>query len=303
MIKILSYTFLILIFNANAKLLDKVAGVINDKVYTLSDLEDIKSTMPARKEIAGFVYNKKSYDLDAIFNHLRNKYIIKSALSEQGIIINDERVEEQIDQTRKRLGIDQTTLVRSLKERGLNFEQYFELTREITEYNVFNRNIIAPLVNVTEQEIKNVFYKRSDKKNALSFKYYLIDYSINSKSLNPLQVKTLKNDLEKYKESGILPGRLRNLETNDIGDVSDEDLPKDIKVVLRNSTENSFTDPVLKGDSFHLFFIKKKELSESSEYLQAKNNIYAELFMDRSEKITNAWFNREALSYYILKNI
>jgi len=301
--KIISCAFILFTLSAPAKLLDKVAGVVNDKVYTLTDLKNIKKTISARKEIAGFVYNKKNYSLEDIFVHLRNKFIIQTNLSEQGIVITDEKVEEQIEQTKKRLGINQTLLVQSLQERGLGFDQYFELTREITEYNVFNRNIISPLVNITEQEMKNLFYKRSSKKNTLSFKYYLVDFSIPSSSLNNSQLKTLKSDLVKYKESGILPGRLRNLDTTDIGNVSDEDLPSDIRKKLRQATENSFTDPVSKGNSYHLFFIKKKELAESTEFKQAKNKLYGELFMKRSKSITKAWFNREALNFYVLKNI
>lgn len=301
--KIISCALIFLTFSVYSKLLDKVAGVINDKVYTLSDLKGIKSSISARKEIAGFVYAKKKYSINDIFIHLRNKFIIKSSLAEQGIIISDERVEEQIDQTKKRLRINQSVLIQSLRDRGLTYEQYFELTREITEFNVFNRNIISPLVNITEQEMKNLFYKRSKQKNTLSFKYYLIDYSIPKSSLNSKQLKTLKRDLSKYKETGILPGRLRNLETIDIGNVSDEDLPKDIRKNLRNASENTFTKPVSKGNAYHLFFIKKKELAESSAYLETKKSIYAELFMKRSKKITKDWFNREALNYYILKNI
>ncbi len=301
--KTISCALILLSLSTSAKLLDKVAGVINDKVYTLSEMKEIKKTLPARKEIAGFVYTKKKYSLEDIFTHLRNKFIIKQNLAEQGIVITDERVEEQIEQTKKRLGITQSILAQSLKDRGLNFEQYFELTREITEYNVFNRNIISPLVNITEQEMKNLFYKRSDKKNTLNFSYNIVDYSIPKSSLSKSDLKRIKDDLLKYKDNGVLPGKLRALETNDIGNVSDEDLPSDISKSLRASLEGTFTDPILKGNAYHLFYVKKKELSESSEYLQVKNRIYGELFMKRSAQITKSWFSREALNFYILKNI
>lgn len=301
--KIFTCTLILLSLSTPAKLLDKVAGVINDKVYTLSEMTEIQKTLPARKEIAGFVYTKKSYSTEEIFTHLRNKFIIKHNLAEQGIVITDEQVEEQIEDTKKRLGINQSVLVQSLKDRGLNFEQYFELTREITEYNVFNRNIISPLVNITEQEMKNLFYKRSNQKNSLSFKYYLIDYAIEKSALSNSQLKKIKEDLLKYKDNGVLPGRLRNLETNDIGNVSDDDLPKDIALKLRDSLEGTFTDPILKGNSYHLFYVKKKELAESSAYLNEKNKLYGELFMQRSADITKNWFNREALNFYVLKNI
>ena len=42
--------------NTEAKLLDKIAGVINDQVYSLSELTRIRKTIQARKTIAPFIY-------------------------------------------------------------------------------------------------------------------------------------------------------------------------------------------------------------------------------------------------------
>ncbi|MCT4642470.1 MAG: hypothetical protein N4A33_09250 [Bacteriovoracaceae bacterium] len=301
--KKISCILLLLTFSIQAKLLDKVAGVINDKVYTLSDLKEIQSSIKSRKEIAGFVYSKNKYSVKDIFFHLRNSYIIRDKLSEQGIVISDERVEEQIVATKKRLNINQSILEQSLRDRGLSYEQYFELTREITEFNIFNRNIIAPLVNITDQEIKNLFYKESKNKNTFSFNYYLIDYVIDKKKLSKKDVKNLPKILSKYKINGILPGKIKSLVKNDLGNISDEDLPADIRKVLRSSSQDSFSKPITKGNDVHIFFLKKKELAESEEFKAAKNQIYARLFAKRSKNITNTWFNREALNYYILKNI
>jgi hypothetical protein len=72
---------LALAINANAKLLDKIAGVINDKVYSLSELKRIQSTVSARKEIAPFIYTKDKYSVNDILKLQHRIFIVKDKLS------------------------------------------------------------------------------------------------------------------------------------------------------------------------------------------------------------------------------
>lgn len=290
-------------FQVPAKLLNKIAGVVNDKIYTLSDLKDIEGKIDARKEIAGFVYSKENYNLEDVFLHLRNKYIVKDTLSEQGIIITDERVEEQIEETKKRLGIDHSVLVKSLKDRGLSYEEYFELTREITEFNVFNRNIIAPLVNITDQELKNLFYEKSQQKNTFNFTYDIEDFSVPTSSVSQTKLSELKKQLAKFKTNKVKQGDLKKFNIVNIGKVAGDDLPSNIKAALKATDKGNFSEPIERGGSYHFFYVKDKELAESQAFKRAKNALYAQLFMRRSQQITDDWFEREASNYYVLKNI
>ena len=75
--KLIPAMLLVLAFNANAKLLDKIAGVINDKVYSLSELKRIQSTVKARKEIAPFIYTKKKYSVNDILKLQHRIFIVK----------------------------------------------------------------------------------------------------------------------------------------------------------------------------------------------------------------------------------
>ena len=67
--------------------------------------------------------------------------------------------------------------------------------------------------------------------------------------------------------------------------------------------EKSFSKTYVKGDIVHIFYVSKKDLADSQEFLQSKRILYNQIFAKRSKNITANWFSRERLSYYILNNI
>ena len=48
-----------------------------------------------------------------------------------------------------------------LKSNDLTFNEYFEVIRETIEFNIFNGRVIQPLITITDQEVKNLFYKQN----------------------------------------------------------------------------------------------------------------------------------------------
>jgi peptidyl-prolyl cis-trans isomerase SurA len=287
-----------------AKLLDKIAGVINDRVYSLSELTRIKNTITARKTIAPFIYSKKStYTLNDILKVQQRKFIIKDKLSAQGFVVSDDSVEARIKDTESRQGITRKLLIGFLKDQGITYLEYFELIREATEFNIFNSRIIAPLVNITEQELKNLYYNRNSSNKAVSFQYNLVDYTLDKSKIQKRDYKNFISILDTYKQTGKIPSIYRTIQSTEMGDLSDDDLPKELSRVLRQTNEKGFSKAYEKSGTVHFFFLNKKELIASQDYLSQKRSLQAELYSKRSVNIINNWFSRESFSYYILENI
>lgn len=287
----------------HAKLLDKVAGVVNDKTFTLSELKRVQKTISARREIAPFIFNKKKYSLKDILKIQQHTYIIKDKLSEMGFVVSDDSVESRILETEKRLGLRRADLLVFLESKGISFNEYFELIRNATEFNIFNRRIISPLVNITKQEVKNEYYKINSSNKALSFKYNIVDFYLPQSKVLKKDTNRLPYILEEYQKTGNIPGIYKSIETTNLGDVSDDDLPKDLSKLLKKTNEGSFSKPFIKNNLVHIFYLKAKDLTESQDYLKNKDRIYNKIYMKRSKVITTTWFSKESLNYYILENI
>lgn len=288
---------------SQAKLLDKVAGVVNDKTFTLSELKRVQQTISARKEIAPFIFIKKKYSLKDILNIEQHIYIIKDKLSEMGFVVSDDSVESRILETEKRLGLRRADLLVFLESKDISFNEYFELIRNATEFNIFNRRIISPLVNITEQEVKNEYYKMNSSNKALSFKYNIIDFYLPESRVAKNDKNHLPYILEEYQKTGNIPAIYKSIETTHLGDVSDDDLPKDLSALLKKTNEGSFSKVYTKNNLVHIFYLKTKDLTASQDFLKMKDRIYNKIYMKRSKIITKIWFNKETLNYYILENI
>lgn len=287
---------------SSEKLLDKIVAVVNTRVISLSELQRIEATLEARKEVSPMIYTEQKYTQKQLLDIVIRSFIIRDKINAQGYVINDDAVESRIKMTEERLGLKRADLLQFLKGKGLTYEEYFELIRETMEFNIFAQRIIAPLISVTEQEIKNEYYRRNSTNNALSFKYNLVDFYIAESKLIDKNENKFLAVLKDYQLTGKLPEEYRELESNNLENLNEDGLSKELASVLKTTGEGSFSKPVSLNDHLHVFYVQKKDLVESQDFIKFKDQIQNDIFMSKGKSVTNNWFDREYSNYYI-KNL
>ncbi len=288
---------------AQEKLLDKIVAVVNGKVYTLSELKRVEETMAARREISPFLYTDKQYSQTALLELLIKGYIVRDKIGAQGYVIGDDAVESRIRMTEEKLGLNRDSLLEFLKSRGLTYEEYFEIIREAMEYNVFNTRVIAPLVTVTEQELKNEFYRRHAMDKALSFTYDVVDFSVPSSQGDGKRKAGYVQALRDYQLTGRLSGGFTSLEANPLEGIREDSIHPEIAKALSQTPEGDFTPPVVLGGRLRSFYVKKKDLMESQAFTKVKDRLGEEIFAEKSASLTRNWFEREYPNYYISRTL
>ena len=284
---------------AQEKLLDKLVAVINTRIVSLSEIKRMEDTLPARQEVSPMVYNEAKYTHKELLNIIIRSFIIREKINGQGYVINDDAVESRIKMTEERLGLKRADLLNFLKSKNLTYEEYFEIIRETMEYNVFASKIIAPLISVTEQEIKNEYYKRNTSNNALSFKYNLVDFYIKESTLVEKNELKFLAVLKDYQLTGKLPEEYRELETNNLENLNEDALSKDLGSILKTTSEGTFSKASTINGYMHVFYVQKKDLVESQNFVKFKEQIQNDIFMSKGKSVTNNWFDREYSNYYI----
>lgn len=288
-------------FSVSAKLLDKIAAVVDNSVITLSMIQRIKTSLPARRSVSPFIYSKESYTDKQVSELLIRKHIIRFKLQEMGYVISDPQVESEIKSREGKLGLTRIQLLDFLKSNGTNYEEFFEITREALEFNIFNSRIIIPLVSVSEQEIKNQFFKENINNKTISFKYTLVDFSIESDKVTPKNYQAFKKVMIDFQKGGPLPSRYSSIETSTLGDISAEGLTPKLKNLLKKTQEGQFTDPIIMFGKTHLFFVKNRDVVESELYINSKNRLRAKIYEKKALDVTEIWFQRESINHYIKK--
>ncbi|MBY0516051.1 MAG: hypothetical protein K2P81_04035 [Bacteriovoracaceae bacterium] len=288
---------------AQDKLLDKIVAVVNSRVYSLSELDRVEITLPARKEISPFLYTSLKISKPELLDLMIKTQVIRDKLGGQGYVVGDDAVESRIKMTEEKLGLNRDSLLEFLKSKGVTYEEYFEIIREAMEYNLFTTRIIGPLVTVTEQELKNEFYKRHSSDKALSFTYHLVDFSVPSAQATGKDTSLFVQALKDYQLTGRLGFGFSDLDASPIEGVREDGLNKDIAKALSQTPEGNFTPSVVLGDRIHSFYVKTKDLVESTAYQKTKERLEEELFNSKSQSLTKNWFDREYGNYYIKKSL
>jgi peptidyl-prolyl cis-trans isomerase SurA len=284
------------------KLLDKIVAVVNTRVISLSEIRRAEATLAARQEVSPMIYSEQKYTQKELLDIIIRSFIIRDKINAQGYVINDDAVESRIKMTEERLGLRRADLLAFLKSKDLTYEEYFEIIRETMEYNIFAQRIIAPLISVTEQEIKNEYYRRNSTNNALSFKYNLVDFYIALDKLVDKNENKFLAVLKDYQLTGKLPEEYRDLETNQLENLNEDGLAKDLAAVLKTTAEGSFSKSIVLNNYLHVFYVQKKDLVESQDYLRKKDQIQNDIFMSKGKSVSTNWFDREYSNYYI-KNL
>lgn len=284
------------------KLLDKIVAVVNTRVIALSELKRMAKTIDVRKEISPAIYSETKYTSKELLDLMIRGVIVRDKINSQGYVINDDAVESRIKMTEDRLGLRRSDLLQFLKGKGVTYEEYFEIIRETMEFNIFAQRIIAPLISVTEQEIKNEFYKRNAANKALSFKYHLVDFYVPAEKILDKDDNKFLSTLKDYQLTGKLPEEYRSLETNNLENLNEDSISPELSRLLKTSTEGSFTKSIKIGKYVHVFYIQKKDLVESQHFLKFKEQIQNEIFSSKGKAVTANWFEREFTNYYI-KNL
>ncbi len=289
--------------HAQEQLIDKIVGVVNTRVYSLSELRRVIQTLPARQEISPFLYTKATYSEADILELMIKTYIMRDKLGAQGYVIGDDAVESRIQMTEEKLGLSRDSLLEFLRSKGVTYEEYFEVIREAMEYNLFSSRIIGPLVSLTEQELKNEFYRRFSDNKAVSFTYNLVDFSVELNEVARKEPEIFASALKEYQISGRLGYGFNDLDANVLDDMKEDGLAPAIAKSLSQTPEGGFSPAVVIGGRLHSFYVKSKELNESQAYLQAKARLEDELFAKKSAALMDNWFDREFANYFIKKSL
>ena len=282
----------------HAKLIDKTLVVLDKELFTLSDAKQILNNINARKNISPQLYNKNDYQIKDIADDFIRTQIIRKNLDQLGFVISDAQVESQIKQTEANLHVNREELLQFLKTNNISFDEYFQLTKETIEFNIFLARIIKPLIKITDFELKNEFTKNGTN-SSNTYSFTLVDFSIKKNLIDEAKLAQIRQDLIKFQKDGLLPQHLKNLETNVLNDVKEDGLSLDIKSSLVGKSVEEFSTPVAIGDNLHLFFIKKKSIVESEQYTNSKMQIEQKIFLEKSENVINKWLDQEKTKFYI----
>jgi peptidyl-prolyl cis-trans isomerase SurA len=292
-------TILFSSFSAEAKLLDKIAAIFDDNIITLSQIVRVNNNIAIKKSVAPMIYDQNSYSSQELLAINIHTFLIRSKLSDIGYTITDDQVEAQIKTNQERLGVDRKSLMGFLKQQGTSFDEYFETLREAIEYSYFVNRVISPMISVSEQDIKNSYYKNNIKDSRMNFKYVLIDYAIPKDLISKPGKGQMEEIVRQYRINSNLPEAYSTMTVSNLDDITEEGIAPELKNLLKETDEGSLTSPIVLNNLYHVFYLAKKDLVETEAFASQKDKIKDQLFEKQVKTEIAVWFERERNKHYI----
>jgi peptidyl-prolyl cis-trans isomerase SurA len=283
----------------NAALLDKIISVFNETIITQSMVDRISENYNARKFLAGEIYNLKEINRKTITDLIIKRFLIREKLKNLGIVISDKIVNGEIKNLKAQRGFNQNQLLGLLAAKNITYPEYLEVMKEAIEYRKFFMSFIRPLVTVSNQEIKNLFIKSNSKDKTISYKYNIIDYTVSVSSEKDVSFSELLDAVKKYHNNKPLPPNYSQLRKNNLGDLNEDDLNIKIKTLLKPLGEGEFSTPLFSNNQIHVFYIKRKNITESGVFKKLKDMIRSKIITTKSKIVLSSWVKREKRKYYI----
>jgi len=287
------------ISTVDAKLLDKISAIVDDNIITLSQITRVSKILAIKRNVAPMIYDRADFSSEELLNISINKYLIRAKLSELGYSITDDQVEAQIKSNEKRLNVDRKSLMTFLKQQGTTFDEYFESLREAIEYSYFLNRVISPSISISEQDVKNTYFKKNIKDSRLNFKYSLIDYSIPKDLVPKLAKGQMEDVIKQYRINSVLPEAFSTMTSANLDEITEEGIASELKNLLKQTDEGALTTAILLNNQHHIFYIAKKDLVESEAFTKQKESIHDALFEAAVKNEAQIWFERERNKHYI----
>lgn len=291
--------FSILTSQANAKLIDKIAGIVDDNIITLSQVQRMSKSLPLKKNIAPMIYDKSSYSNEEYLQLTVNKLLIRSKLNELGLPVGDDQVEAQVKANEKRLNVDRDQLKSFLKTQNSSYDEYFETLREAIEYSYFANRVISPLISVSEQEVKNEFIRKNDKNSRLNIRYSLVDYSISKEDKPKVDKNEFTSAVKAMRSNSVINSDYSSISSTNLDEITEEGLATELKNLLKSTDEGMLSTVIFLNGANHIFYVAKKDLVETDAYSKQKEKIRDEIFEKNVKNETSIWFEREKNKHYI----
>lgn len=288
---------------APGELLDKIALVINDQTFALSDFFSVKRNYNSRSEVAAIVYPQNKSTLEDLAFIFQRNYIVRHKLKEMGYGITDDVVEERIKFIEKAQGLTRNDLNAFLKTKFLNYETYFELIKESIELTQYLQKVIYPTIDVSDQDIKNFFVKNYPTYNQKSVKYDLVAITLTKEVEKNFSLKEIISHLRAFKDGIPLPQGLSNIESYKMDKVDDSNLDKNISAILKKTDIGAFTEVIKVQNKSTLFFVENKEFSSSNVFESEKDKIKMQLAFDKAKVVLDDWIKSELKNHYISLNL
>jgi len=291
--------------SVHAKVVDKIAAIVNDNAITELELQHaMKIRRSEKKSLSGQDERREA------LSRLIDDMLFDQLVSRTKIEVTDDDLARAIAGVlhQNRMTLEQ--LKSELKSKGITYEQYKkDMGKEIKRIKFVNQ-VIGPQVKITEQDLRD-YYQRHQETFRGTHSAHIAEIIL------PLAGVTSQAEFEKLRDLSLsIVAKARQGKSfaelamkyskgpyaeagGDIGMVELKNIPPIVANTVRNMRTGQVSRPILSENA--IIIVKLISLPEISagDFEKLRDQIYSALYDERIQETLNSFLLRERQRAYI----
>ncbi len=290
---------------SNAEIIDRLAAVVNGEIILQSDLDRFSKTFSLRQELDPLLSLKENFNPTSREQAL--DYLIEERLIFQAHKISDSDVDSEIANVRRANSLSQEELETFLRQKGLRFNDYFEMMRSGLAKRALKETEIQNRINITDADVRNYFVNSFAKQETapLEYAFHLFTFSADQFSGSTTQAEHKANEaLRALKQGKTLREVAKQFTDEDVDEneksyISLSQLTPSIKALVRPLNIGQ-TSSVVRSDNTYLFVkILDIRSADTERFNEVKDKIRETLAKEQFRKQFQLWVDRARSVAYL----
>jgi len=286
--------------SAKEVLLDRIVGVVNDDIITLSDIKDFERSLNSKKvKLTAEDFQKLAGSQKAVLNKIIESKIILQYIKDNGMQSDKEELDSIIKRRMKAVGMNLKDLEKELASAGQTLDDLRnELEVEQGKARIFDKDIKRK-ITVSEQDYANFFqkeFKQDININEYKIRHILLKDQVLAEKVYQEAKKGEPFDKLAYKYSEDV-GTKNN--GGDLDYLKADSLLPEMQKAVEKMSPGDIKGPIKTKLGYHVIKLDAFRTQKNPEYLKNKELIERALVEKDFLRQLSLWIDEKKEEYYV----
>lgn len=287
---------------AHAKIVERVAAVVNDDIVLLSEVEERARPLVGEIEQQGKERDEAARKLlRETLDRIVDERLIAQEADRLQIAITLDEVDRAIEDIKRQNQISQEQLLQALQASGITVDQYRdELKRQILRIKVLNVQVRSR-VSVTDDEVRRYYdqnLRRAGADVRVRMRQIFVQIPENAPRAIVKDKRRRAQNLADRVRAGEDFGAVARAESDDLLSRADGGeigwtgrgvLPPELEEVVFTMQAGDLRGPVYTDRGAHVVQLLERKASAARPFDEIKEELRAQIAQEEVERATRAW--------------
>jgi len=303
---------IILIFNPiilKAELVEKIIGVIGEKVYTLRDMETLASDFGLKLEKGNNPFEdelKRESFLKEIWSKFVEREILEKEAQRLGLGPKNEEVQKLYEDVRRRYGLSNEEMENELKKQNFTPEGYKRYLRAQLQKARLIEVFISSRIKPSESELMAYYEAHGDRyKNPLRIRVSQIFISFSGRSEEEA-LKMIRRVFYELKEGKPFEEVAKEYSEDpsarfggDIGYIESEEVDPYIWEEIKDLQIGEISLPIRSKQGIHIFQVTDREEEKAIPFNEVRSRVLEDWWKETIEQEYAKWLEEMKRKYKV----